>query len=631
MPDTSISNNETAHAATSKFWKRCLLLALLLTIPIGFVIWICFFREIPLEISEETTYITEPLTTDGRVDYFRALELENYPSNMKTDDNGYRAVLRALGPVFETTVDNQMARKEQMYEKLGLDPNIEPTMSYRDPYEFLENHPGARALEVKDEYWSVTNYITHPWTLEKLPMMEPWLTQSEPVLNLVNEAVHKPTFCWPLTRIDEKEPLLLMPIPGIAFFRSIARGFYTRANYRTAHGNLDGAIDDIIACKTLGRHLGRHGMDIDVLLGTALEQMAHNAGIAESLEYQPTESQLRRLLTATQNLPPQMPFEEVTRSSRFTTLDLAQRLAHKEGKLEDILTELYADFPFSLAPKGLDKIGLQTTRILDIDWNTVTSRLNYHCDNPNILADHSFFGESQIDWVSSDMLFPTTRSEKLADYLASQFVAALPAMQEAMHRLTCIENVYQITLAMLIYEKQHGRLPPAYTVDKNGNPLHSWRVILLQYLGEDAKKLYDKIRLDEPWDSKHNRKFHDVAVSFYQCPSAQLKPGQTIYSVVVGEKTAFQAGEGKMLDQFGPDSANMLLVLESPTPTCWMNPTSDLTEATASHTALHGKDAHPGVIIVGLRSGRVCTISKGLNRSTFQQILEGKNDEWLDY
>ena len=48
----------------------------------------------PLIISKETTYVTGPLTADGQIDYFKALEERTYPPEMKTDDNGYRIFVR---------------------------------------------------------------------------------------------------------------------------------------------------------------------------------------------------------------------------------------------------------------------------------------------------------------------------------------------------------------------------------------------------------------------------------------------------------------------------------------------------------------------------------------------------------
>ncbi|MHB9078993.1 MAG: DUF1559 family PulG-like putative transporter [Pirellulaceae bacterium] len=76
-----------------------------------------------------------------------------------------------------------------------------------------------------------------------------------------------------------------------------------------------------------------------------------------------------------------------------------------------------------------------------------------------------------------------------------------------------------------MYQHEHGTLPPAYTVNAEGQPLHSWRVLLLPYLGQ--QELYGKLRLDEPWDSEHNRQFQDAAPNIYQCPSAKLQPSPT--------------------------------------------------------------------------------------------------------
>jgi hypothetical protein len=38
----------------------------------------------------------------------------------------------------------------------------------------------------------------------------------------------------------------------------------------------------------------------------------------------------------------------------------------------------------------------------------------------------------------------------------------------------------------------------------SGNPLLSWRVHLLPYLGKAEATLYEKFKLDEPWNSQHN-------------------------------------------------------------------------------------------------------------------------------
>ena len=173
---------------------------------------------------------------------------------------------------------------------------------------------------------------------------------------------------------------------------------------------------------------------------------------------------------------------------------------------------------------------------------------------------------------------------------------------------------------------------------RTGNPLHSWRVLLLPYLGK--AELYGKLRLDEPWDSQHNRQFHDAAVPVYQCPSADLKPGQTAYSVVVGEKTAFQGDKGRSLDDFG---RNLILVVEREQSLgsdghrqgiCWMDPTSELVQSVA-YQGINRREnevagigsPHPGGLDVGFRDGSVWFIAQNTALPWLQGMLDGTAEQ----
>lgn len=70
-------------------------------------------------------------------------------------------------------------------------------------------------------------------------------------------------------------------------------------------------------------------------------------------------------------------------------------------------------------------------------------------------------------------------------------------------------NLKQIGLALQSFESVHGQFPPQSLVDANGRKLLSWRVLILPYLGKDGESLYKEFRLNEPWDSDHNRALLD--------------------------------------------------------------------------------------------------------------------------
>jgi len=232
--------------------------------------------------------------------------------------------------------------------------------------------------------------------------------------------------------------------------------------------------------------------------------------------------------------------------------------------------------------------------------------------------------------LSLGNLFIGARSRHVADCLAFGFQPAHRALEEARRRTNCSNNLHQIALGMLLYHHERGTLPPAYTIDANGKPLHSWRVLLLPYVGEE--KLFSQIRVAEPWNSVHNCQFHDAAVAIYQCPSALAKRGDTTYSVIIGQHTAIRPAEGRSLDDLG---MNSVLVVERWTPVCWMDPTSELTEAIALKGINRRSECpegigsqHPGGAQAALRDGSARFISHSLETAALQSLLDGTAKQW---
>jgi hypothetical protein len=118
------------------------------------------------------------------------------------------------------------------------------------------------------------------------------------------------------------------------------------------------------------------------------------------------------------------------------------------------------------------------------------------------------------------------------------------------------------------------RLPPAGLRDTHNKLLLSWRVVILPYLG--YKDLYLKFRLDQPWDSPHNRALLPFIPEVY-CPPGEFdaqEPYSTFCQVFTGPGTAFECPEGCRIDHDFPDGfTNTILLVEGSQPVPWSKPT----------------------------------------------------------
>ena len=118
-------------------------------------------------------------------------------------------------------------------------------------------------------------------------------------------------------------------------------------------------------------------------------------------------------------------------------------------------------------------------------------------------------------------------------------------------RIMCSSNLKNIAQFLLDYHHRKGAFPPAYVADKNGRPMHSWRVLILPDVDPN---LYAQYRFDEPWDGPNNSKLASLAENPFRCPSdvGDGSEHETSYVVVVGPKTAFPGDKCVALSDITP-------------------------------------------------------------------------------
>jgi len=139
-------------------------------------------------------------------------------------------------------------------------------------------------------------------------------------------------------------------------------------------------------------------------------------------------------------------------------------------------------------------------------------------------------------------------------------------------KITSQNNLKQIGLAIHSHESATGALPAWATADAQRKPLLSWRVAILPYLEQDP--LYRQIRLNEPWDSEHNKQFHDKMPKVFEMPGKPAEAGKTYYQAFVGRGAIFgkDAAQPTRFAQIKDGASNTLLAVEAATPVNWMEP-----------------------------------------------------------
>ena len=109
--------------------------------------------------------------------------------------------------------------------------------------------------------------------------------------------------------------------------------------------------------------------------------------------------------------------------------------------------------------------------------------------------------EAQL--MRAEPLLRRLQAELNQGELLGMQLPAVQAARSAAKRATSTNNLKQLSLAMHNYANVHRYFPRQAIYSKDGKPLLSWRVALLPYL--EQMPLYNKFKLDEPWDSPHNR------------------------------------------------------------------------------------------------------------------------------
>ena len=198
--------------------------------------------------------------------------------------------------------------------------------------------------------------------------------------------------------------------------------------------------------------------------------------------------------------------------------------------------------------------------------------------------------------------------------------------RETARRMQCSNNLKQIGLALHNYEQKYKMLPPAYTVDADGNRLHGWRTLILPYLEEAA--LYEKVDFSKAWDDPANEAVRSKQVPAYQCPSNQSSAGDTTYLAIVGDRNILRPQQGRAFTEVVDGLRNTVMVVEADALQAvhWMSP-QDASEDTFISSDSKSKTSHANGRNACMADGSVQFLSNSTARDTLQSLATVDGNE----
>jgi hypothetical protein len=242
---------------------------------------------------------------------------------------------------------------------------------------------------------------------------------------------------------------------------------------------------------------------------------------------------------------------------------------YQEARSKELLEKLLTDGPSTWPMPAEEKLILQNA-LHDLQVRKNSARLR---------GDEAEVQAIDAQLRRAEPLLRRLQEDLTKGELMGLQIPAVAAVRTAADKTKSQNNLKQLALAMHNYNSTHRSLPGHALYGKDGKPLLSWRVALLPYLGQVP--LWRKFKLDEPWDSPHNK-----ALLKYMPPS-YIPLGEppaeaaynTYYQVWVGTKGAvgpvfepdprFQAS----LSGGIPDgSSGTFLIVEAGSPVPWTKP-----------------------------------------------------------
>jgi hypothetical protein len=231
---------------------------------------------LPITISKETTYITEPLRADGYPDYLAALNRLG-SEGVTPENNAAVLLVQALGPEKIPSED-----REEFFKMLGIAPLPENGDYFVTYLDYVKAHaPDALNDKDKDggyrealawrQYYRATR---DPWSKETCPLVAGWLAESEKSLLRVVEASNRSHFHVPVISQRDDDGMSF-GFPVLSRMREAVTALRARGMLRLQDCDPQQAWDDFQTCHRLSRLVAQGPTPNEWLIAVSIDNAAY--------------------------------------------------------------------------------------------------------------------------------------------------------------------------------------------------------------------------------------------------------------------------------------------------------------------------------------------------------------------
>ena len=277
----------------------------------------------PVVVSKETTFMTEPIRSDGGIDYFTALNRE-MSHGVTHENNALVDLLRVLPIKNADPLWNQ-----GFVEQLGLSGFPDEFKYLERPDHYMYKQQGGTVIrEVSEEIVEMYERLrAEPWTSQQFPDWQKWIDEFDDALDVVVEASHKERFYYPFVKLGDlsEQTLLATLLNAVHPMQDSCRMLQLRAMNSLGEGDVSSALEDTLAIFRMGELSGQTVSLIELLAQINIDNMAFET-TQLLMEYGAlNETQLRKLTDELQQRAPAISVaERFDCGERCMTLDALQ-------------------------------------------------------------------------------------------------------------------------------------------------------------------------------------------------------------------------------------------------------------------------------------------------------------------